>query len=704
MLRRLLSGPVARLLIVTAIAVMCALGTVSFIAVEVNEQTLMPELAGKAELQADSARSRIDRALELGIPLDKLAGFEAFADTVRKNDPDLLFMALTDAGGRILMSYGLPEPEIARQLALPTQAVTSGSMAAEFGEAAPATLDTAAPLYSALQGDLLAAFARVGISETFPDGEGVLVVAYDRAALLAPVAENLEDIGIVLIVCLFLSFELMILVLTVNLVLPIRTATQVLKEIAQRHFTKLHGQITRDDLGRFARHLNEQVRRASRTTPQETPKPTREPKLIAVRLLAFLFVFAEELARPFMPVFFGSFTEGTGIAPELSAGLIMTLHTAMIALVMPIGSLLYERVGRRRMYALGAILATIGLVGTGYAVELWDLLLWRAISGAGYALAFVACQGYVLESTGSHNRTQGAAMFVGGIMLADICGPAIGGIIADRIGYSETFLVGASMAALSGLLVMKLMDPLTDHREAPPKLTRATFIDTLSNRRFLALLFLAAVPSKMLLTGFLFFLVPLALVDMNTSESEIGRVVMIYGILAVVLGPFFAKITDKIRSHGATVGVGCLIAAGGVLPASQGAEPIAILLGVAALGIGQAMSISAQVSTAVAMSEDVIAKHGQGPVMAVLRLVERLGGSIGPLAVAAIAAHSSLYTAIGVLGVYCLASAALFMLVVMIDEATKMAEENRLLQRMANSAGSSASITPSKNPGEGPLG
>ncbi|MGB1026301.1 MAG: MFS transporter, partial [Rhodospirillaceae bacterium] len=436
----------------------------------------------------------------------------------------------------------------------------------------------------------------------------------------------------------------------------------------------------------------------------ETPKPTREPKLIAVRLLAFLFVFAEELARPFMPVFFGSFTEGTGIAPELSAGLIMTLHTAMIALVMPIGSLLYERVGRRRMYALGAILATIGLVGTGYAVELWDLLLWRAISGAGYALAFVACQGYVLESTGSHNRTQGAAMFVGGIMLADICGPAIGGIIADRIGYSETFLVGASMAALSGLLVMKLMDPLTDHREAPPKLTRATFIDTLSNRRFLALLFLAAVPSKMLLTGFLFFLVPLALVDMNTSESEIGRVVMIYGILAVVLGPFFAKITDKIRSHGATVGVGCLIAAGGVLPASQGAEPIAILLGVAALGIGQAMSISAQVSTAVAMSEDVIAKHGQGPVMAVLRLVERLGGSIGPLAVAAIAAHSSLYTAIGVLGVYCLASAALFMLVVMIDEATKMAEENRLLQRMANSAGSSASITPSKNPGEGPLG
>ena len=47
----------------------------------------------------------------------------------------------------------------------------------------------------------------------------------------------------------------------------------------------------------------------------------------------------------------------------------------------------------------------------------------------GYAMVFVAAQGYVLDRTGHDNRAQGFALFIGAIMVATVCGPSIGGIV-----------------------------------------------------------------------------------------------------------------------------------------------------------------------------------------------------------------------------------------------------------------------------------
>src|SRR3546814_19492899 len=78
-------------------------------------------------------------------------------------------------------------------------------------------------------------------------------------------------------------------------------------------------------------------------------------------------------------------------------------------------------------------MAGTGLLATG----LWDLMAWRAVTGLGYAATFVACQGFVIESTGDRDRAQGTAMMVSGIMPADVCGPAIGGIVAVHGGDAD---------------------------------------------------------------------------------------------------------------------------------------------------------------------------------------------------------------------------------------------------------------------------
>lgn len=76
----------------------------------------------------------------------------------------------------------------------------------------------------------------------------------------------------------------------------------------------------------------------------------------------------------------------------------------------------------------------------------------------------------------------------------------------------------------------------------------------------------AAIPAKLLLNGFLFFLVPLTLYELGNSRSEIGRVVMLYGLAALFLGPMFARLADRFAIHGLLIGVGGLLTGIGLIP------------------------------------------------------------------------------------------------------------------------------------------
>src|SRR3546814_1065158 len=138
-------------------------------------------------------------------------------------------------------------------------------------------------------------------------------------------------------------------------------------------------------------------------------------------------------------------------------------------------------------------MAGTGLLATG----LWDLMAWRAVTGLGYAATFVACQGFVIESTGDRDRAQGTAMMVSGIMLADVCGPAIGGIVAGHVGEANTFLLSSGMALAAAVAATLLLDRPARNAEAPPRLTMRAFAAVLANRRLMTLLLLGAVPAKL---------------------------------------------------------------------------------------------------------------------------------------------------------------------------------------------------------------
>ncbi|NRR34054.1 MFS transporter [Oxalobacteraceae bacterium] len=554
----------------------------SLYAWSLSERLLLPELNRKAQTSGSSMARKLERALDYGIPLRRMEGVGEYFDDVLKQNKDLAYLRVSDlAGATVFRSSHAPA-------------------AAAQGDTGD-YLDTALPLHHQ---DTAIGWLHVGV---------------DKGHLASRVRELRYDIGIVLLTSLLIAFEVLWFIVTFNVAEPgLQTAEQ-----------------------------------------------KSQQRVVLVRVLTFLFMFAEMLSRPFLPVYAAGLAQDIGLPEGLRASLPLSAFLLAVALAMPGAGRWSDHAGRRNSYVAGALLVVLGLSVTGLVPHYLALIAARATTGVGYALMFMSCQGYVFDHTGADQRAKGMALFVGAIMVAEICAPAVGGILADRIGYRMVFIVGAAIALAAALIAMYVLDNHKRHAAAiaepdlralsetytaatpqpqPQPLTAAPALplrQLAGNRRFLALAILTGIPAKFMYTGFLIFLVPLLLTSLGHSKSEIGRYTMLYGLGCLLLAPVFARLADRYNAYAALVAAGGLLTGLGMLPVFMGASAELVMLAIGALGIGQAMSISAQLVLVVRVTQAQTQGGGSGAVLGLFRLVERLGAAAGPVATGALVVSSS---------------------------------------------------------------
>lgn len=378
--------------------------------------------------------------------------------------------------------------------------------------------------------------------------------------------------------------------------------------------------------------------------------------IVRVRILTFIFMFASMLSRPFLPVYLGEVADQSStLSPELSASIPITVYLGCMALCMPWAGRWSDIHGRRYSYVAGALLMAVGLLGTALAANFWVLVAARAIEGVGYAILFMSCQGYVVDNTNADNRSSGVAMFVSAIMVSEVCAPAVGGVLADSMGFRGVLAVATVLCLLSLPLAWKLLaqDSASKTFLASNALGahRGTMASLLRNHRFMAISIFAAIPAKLLLSGFLIFLTPVVLAKFGSSTSEIGRYAIVYGIIALVAMPLFSMIGDRYRCHFALVIVGGLISGAGMLPIFLDPSSHMVLLGIVGLGLGQAMSISSQLTLVTRAVETTAGDGDASSALGLFRLIERVGGALGPVVAGLIALQMGPVEAVPVLGV-----------------------------------------------------
>ena len=378
-----------------------------------------------------------------------------------------------------------------------------------------------------------------------------------------------------------------------------------------------------------------------------------------MRAPLFIFILAEELTRPFLPGYVKSLLVPIpGISPEIVVGLPIVLFMLIVAIGQPFIGAYSERVGNRRAMLVGAGIAAFGFAATAFSQNVLDLLVWRSLCALGYAMVFVAAQAHVLEYASTANRARNFSLFVGAIMVATVCGPSIGGILADNIGERLTFGVAALLALGSIGAIRLLPGPgPADPNRTPAKAPQLREIGALLlNRRFMTVTGLAAMPAKILLTGVCFYLVPLYVLSLGSSQSVVGRILMVYAVAMVVLSPLAATVATTRERMEWLVGAGLLISGiGGVLLFAGGSVGW-VFAAVALVGMGQSLSITAQSALVREHCEAEVAAMGEPAVYGVYRLLERLGNAMGPLLAGALVllfGYRTSFISIGVLVLVC---------------------------------------------------
>ncbi|GAL15238.1 major facilitator superfamily protein [Vibrio astriarenae] len=196
------------------------------------------------------------------------------------------------------------------------------------------------------------------------------------------------------------------------------------------------------------------------------------------------------------------------------------------------------------------------------------------------------------------------SIFVGVLMTATMCGTALGAIIADRIGYQPVFFVSAVLAAFAGLLAWRMfIGEVNPGNKAKGAGSNGSVLLLLKNIRFMAVILFCAIPAKIVLTGFLYFLVPLYLISLDATQSEIGRIMMIYSLVIIPLSPIASGIADKTQKTKQLVVLGTILS-GCILISLYGSESIfKILVAVTLMGIAHSILKAPLIACALEASE-----------------------------------------------------------------------------------------------------
>lgn len=96
----------------TALTVVLVLLMLSWIPISVErmkasfESDMKPSVEAKAKIVLSLLREPTEKALAGGVPLTEIKGAVSFFDQIRKNNPEILFVLLTDKSGRVLHESG----------------------------------------------------------------------------------------------------------------------------------------------------------------------------------------------------------------------------------------------------------------------------------------------------------------------------------------------------------------------------------------------------------------------------------------------------------------------------------------------------------------------------------------------------------------------------------------------------------------------
>lgn len=201
---------------------------------------------------------------------------------------------------------------------------------------------------------------------------------------------------------------------------------------------------------------------AALTLDQDVWRPRYNPWLIAavVALAAFMEVLDTSIANVALPYMAGNL----GASNDQSTW-VLTSYLVSNAIILPMTGWLAGAVGRKRFFMICLGIFTLSSVLCGFAPNLFFLLLFRVLQGAGGGGLQPMAQAILADTFPPEKRGLAFALYGITAVTAPTIGPTLGGWITFNYSWRWIFFINLPVGIITLLLVRRFV-------EDPPYLQR----------------------------------------------------------------------------------------------------------------------------------------------------------------------------------------------------------------------------------------
>ena len=643
----LISGFSRRLFVSTSLAMILAASLSLIITVVHFNAGLRPYLVDKARAVAVSVQQDIEYAISIGIPFDKIRGLDKHIESLIKEHPEVRAMQVVSG----------PEMSAFNDM---VKGDTENNYKAVDYRVANLIVTAAAGFSTILSSD--GSDDEMISVEVVNDGIvfAHVVPVIDENYLNGKMTSVFFDTLVILIAVSLVALEIVVVLSASQLSEPFRVAELALNRRAAGDLRQYQSGMGNGRLANFIRTLNtynatlrdklksaldsakdvgrrEKLSELSERSKLFVTDARQQASIMDARIPLFVFCFAEELQKSFLPLFVAEFySENDLFSRDIMMGLPISAFMFVIAVFTPFAGKLVDKFGNKPLFLAGLVPAIGGYLMCYLAQSGNDIFLGRSMTAIGYAVITISCQSYIASVVVVENRARGMAVFVGVLMSATMCGTAIGAILADWLGFKAVFLFAIGFALVAALLGWGMLStdlPEPELKKTPVNLSKSPIATLLRNSQFVLIVLFCAIPAKVILTGFLYLFVPIYLASLEATQSEIGRVMMLYSLIIIPLSPFASGFADRLGKNLWMVII-ATIASGIVLLGLYQNASVAMVLGVVAALGGVHAFLKAPLIVAAMEAAEKSPDITRTGALSLLRTSERIGSVIGPVVVA----------------------------------------------------------------------
>lgn len=351
-----------------------------------------------------------------------------------------------------------------------------------------------------------------------------------------------------------------------------------------------------------------------------------------VRTLSFIFYFGSFLSLSFIPVLMKSFYKPIfGLSETLILGLPISAETFCGAFGALAAGFLMSKKGWKPIFGLGLSVFCIGALLSGASRGALTFIAARGVFGFGYGICIMSMQGFANSSKSAQEKSMGVSSFNSGGFAGINCGCVLGGMIAERIGYSSVFFVTLAIAILAGMFALFFMknakiEDKNDNKENTSN--KKEVISFIANKNILSFFLFVVVPVAV--SGmFLEYFMPIYSANNGISSANVGRLVLINGLVIVYFGPSMSKLLSKRLNIKRT-----LILAMGIIAVSFSVFYLmnnfaAAIMTAFLLGISTGFGEGAQNNYLLQLP--ATNKLGEGKALGIFSVATKIGQTAGPI-------------------------------------------------------------------------